>query len=149
MMKKNILIKKTGMIFIISLALLSFQQSSAATAEDKHQQGVSAKCFNKEYRPDIAPCLDTKLAELNQKLALLHSELSKQYIKLNPPGISVAIKSLDNAQKSFFKFRRDECKRIGDAAFGGSGAGDLERACEVDLTYWYINKLKASDISSD
>ena len=43
------------------------------------------------------------------------------------------------------QFRNNECKRIDDSVFGGSGAGDFQLACEVDLTRWRIDWLPATN----
>ena len=75
--------------------------------------------------------LNTILARQNRKL---HHSIQ--------PGSEKAIQSLNLSHSAFITFRDAECRYRYDATLGGSGAGDIMKACQIDPTNWRIKQLQ-------
>ncbi|WP_329911953.1 lysozyme inhibitor LprI family protein [Serratia quinivorans] len=139
--------------FIAAWAITSGRAFSEINA-DKNTSAVfiaSADPLNECYhvtegraRIAVAKCLQDELDAAESGLRITYGKVAQDIKSTGSSGAKVALSSLDKSQKAFEVFRVAECQRIGDAALGGSGAGDFQRACEVRLTRWRIDELKSN-----
>lgn len=85
-------------------------------------------------RTKLAGCLDEKLNAADTQLNTVLLQKKQEITSLNSAGSEEAIRSLNASQSAFITFRDSECRYRYDATFGGSGAGDIMKACQIELT---------------
>lgn len=128
------------------LPIYSFAQSTASKAPDKKGYLSSLdQCYQQigsQPRSLIAGCLRQHLQQADKILQQRYGQLQQTYQQTDSSSKQAAIDGLQQSIKAFDHFRQTECQRIGEAAMGGSGAGDFQLACQVDLTRWRILWLK-------
>lgn len=134
-------------IFLASMFLTHREYTgngNSVISRSKKPASVLDECYKiigDKPRTELAACLTGKLTKEDDRLTAINELIRGNYAQIDSASTDTAIKSLVTSEKSFVQFRHDECKRIGDGALGGSGAGDFQLACEVDLTRWRIDWL--------
>jgi uncharacterized protein YecT (DUF1311 family) len=106
--------------------------------------GALIECTNAtqgQSRQAMQPCLRDRIKDARAKMKSAYEKAERDLKQTGASGAQQAVKSLAESQRIFERFVRAECKREGDAALGGSGAGDFERACEADLLRWRTTML--------
>lgn len=93
-------------------------------------------------RTKIAGCPDAKLNAANTRLNTILAQQKQEITSLHSAGSEKAIQSLNLSHSAFITFRDAECRYRYDATLGGSGAGDIMKACQIDLTNWRIKQLQ-------
>lgn len=127
------------------LGILLFTPFISAHAEDaKPEDGALAQCYAEigtQPRTELAPCLEKLEKQARSELDARLEKLRKDIEETGSAASETALKSLAASEQQFELFRKAECRRVADAAMGGSGAGDFGRACETDLLRWRISRL--------
>lgn len=95
-------------------------------------------------RTALAGCLNAKFQIADKEMGIVYGRIEGELKSTDSAGTQAALASLAESQRAFVTFRQAECQRVGDAAMGGSGAGDFRRACEVRLTLWRIDELESN-----
>lgn len=136
--------KQILFLTVICLGTLSIASPVVAAAAQEKATSALDQCV--EENPDqprsaYSPCLIKKLTDADKKMSIQLIKTRKQLTDTGSSAVKSALKSLASSQKSFLAFRKNECQRVGDAALGGSGAGDFQLGCMVDLTNWRIKQL--------
>ncbi|WP_439271144.1 UmoC family flagellar biogenesis regulator [Pseudochrobactrum sp. HB0163] len=117
---------------------------SASAAETPQQTGALDHCYTiigSKPRTELQGCLQEQQKIADEKLKTQFEKTRRAIEETGSSSVKTAIRSLKKSQKAFLRFRDAECKRIGDAALGGSGAGDMQQGCMIDLTNWRIHQL--------
>ncbi|MET4879017.1 UmoC family flagellar biogenesis regulator [Morganella morganii] len=118
---------------------------SAVTAADEAVSDPLAQCYQiigDAPRTELAGCLDEKLKTADTRMNTVLGQKKQDISSLNSAGSKRAINSLNASQSAFITFRDSECRHRYDATFGGSGAGDIMKACQIELTNWRIKQLQ-------
>lgn len=129
---------------IMGIAGLSISFSAVTMAEEKGLSPLE-ECYQSvgdAPRTKIAGCLDAKLNAANTRLNTILAQQKQEITSLNSAGSEKAIQSLNLSHSAFIAFRDAECRYRYDAALDGSGAGDIMKACQIDLTNWRIKQLQ-------
>lgn len=92
----------------------------------------------------LARCLSDAQNVADKQMRQVYADMVKDLRGIDSSGTSKAVATLKEAQKAFVKFREAECLRVGAAAMGGSGAGDMQTACMIKLTRWRTADLTQS-----
>lgn len=93
-------------------------------------------------RTKIAGYPDAKLNAANTRLNTILAQQKQEITSLHSAGSEKAIQSLNLSHSAFITFCDAECRYRYDATLGGSGAGDIMKACQIDLTNWRIKQLQ-------
>jgi uncharacterized protein YecT (DUF1311 family) len=72
----------------------------------------------------------------------LHKKIVVDIKKLGSSAGPQAIASLRASQNAFERFKAAQCQWIASATMGGTGAGDFQLACTIDLMRGRIQQLK-------
>ncbi|ELX8378731.1 UmoC family flagellar biogenesis regulator [Providencia vermicola] len=131
----NINNMKKTMPIILTTLLLSY--SSMLFAANGNIANSLAQCYQEigdNPRTQIADCLKVKLvvAEKNMNESLLKARESLAAV--DSSATKPALESLATSQKDFIVYRNSECQRQSDTLLGGSGAGDIYLACQIEQT---------------
>lgn len=129
---------------ILGIAGLSISFSAVTMAEEKGLSPLE-QCYQSvgdAPRTKIAGCLDAKLNTANTRLNTILARQKQETASLHSAGSEKAIQSLNLSHSTFITFRDAECRYRYDATLGGSGAGDIMKACQIDLTNWRIKQLQ-------
>lgn len=130
---------------LIVASMLIFPSTVPASATSLQQKTNTLDyCYaviGSKPRVDLKGCLQKQQQIAEKKLNKQFEKTRHSIEETGSYSIKEAISSLKKSQQAFLQFREAECKRVGDAAFGGSGASDMQRACITDLTYWRIRQL--------
>lgn len=129
---------------ILGIAGLSISFSAVTVAEEKGSSPLE-QCYQSvgdAPRTKIAGCLDAKLNTANARLNTILAQQKQEIASLNSAGSEQAIQSLNLSHSTFIAFRDAECRYRYDATLGGSGAGDIMKACQIELTNWWIKQLQ-------
>ncbi|MEQ5119917.1 lysozyme inhibitor LprI family protein [Morganella morganii] len=129
---------------ILGIAGLSTSFSAVTVAEEKGSSPLE-QCYQSvgdAPRTKIAGCLDAKLNTANARLNTILAQQKQEIASLNSAGSEQAIQSLNLSHSTFIAFRDAECRYRYDATLGGSGAGDIMKACQIELTNWRIKQLQ-------
>jgi uncharacterized protein YecT (DUF1311 family) len=122
----------------IALACIGARAEPTVTAE----LNACEAAIGDQPRTAMQGCLVSRLknaeGELQRAYARAHDELKAIDSSATPD----ALKALKASQESFKDFMDKECKRQGAALLGGSGAGDIQLACQVSLTRWRAHALR-------
>lgn len=124
--------------------LLSSGVIPAQAQSTPQEQGALAQCeaqIGSQPRTELASCLDKLEKQAKSELAAKLKKLRKDIKDTGSSASEAALKSLAASERQFEQFRKAECRRVADAAMGGSGAGDFERACKTDLLRWRTSRL--------
>jgi uncharacterized protein YecT (DUF1311 family) len=120
---------RAALIFsFLALAVSSGFASSADALNECNKQIGSAP------RTDLQPCLVKKISQADAEMRQAYSKVEQSLKTIDSASTTQALASLKTSQGAFLRFRQAECKRISDAAMGGSGAGDFLQSCRVNLT---------------
>lgn len=125
----------------IGLAISATAQDSTKPASDS--LGECYKQIGDQSRRALEGCLNGLLSKAQQAMQKTYDRAEEQLKQTGSAGVPAALASLRASQKAFESFRDAECRRVGDAALGGSGSGDFEQSCEVDLTRWRTEQLNS------
>jgi uncharacterized protein YecT (DUF1311 family) len=93
-------------------------------------------------RTAMQGCLDSRLKQAREKMQAAYAQVESELKKIGSSATPDALRALKQSQDSFNSFMHKECRREGAALLGGSGAGDVELACQVDLTHWRTMMLR-------
>ncbi|RUT66949.1 UmoC [Morganella morganii] len=118
---------------------------SAITAAEEIKADPLIQCYQtigNAPRTKLAGCLDEKLNAVNIRLNTVLLQKKQEITSLNSAGSKEAIHSLNISGSAFITFRDAECRYRYDATFGGSGAGDIMKACLIELTEWRVQQLQ-------
>ncbi|HHZ8503804.1 TPA: UmoC family flagellar biogenesis regulator [Morganella morganii] len=129
---------------MLSITGLSISFSAVTAAEEKGLSPLE-QCYQSvgdAPRTKIAGCLDAKLNTANTRLNTILAQQKQEIASLNSAGSEQAIQSLNLSHSAFITFRDAECRYRYDATLGGSGAGDIMKACQIELTNWRIKQLQ-------
>lgn len=129
--------------FLIGLLLSSVIVPAFAQGVQQEQDPL-AQCNAKigsQPRTALAPCLDELQKQAKSELAAKLETLRKEIKDTGSSASETALKSLEASERQFELFRQAECRRVADAAMGGSGAEDFGRACQIELLRWRISRL--------
>jgi len=132
------------MAVIAGVISMSIGFSAVNAAEEKKADPL-AECYQAigdMPRTKLAGCLDKKLSAAETQLNTVLLQKKQKITSLNSAGSEEAIRSLNASQSAFITFRDSECRYRYDATFGGSGAGDIMKACQIELTEWRTQQLQ-------
>jgi len=86
-------------------------------------------------RVELAPCLDRKLDSASQWLERAQQQTLAAMAALEERSAqSGAVAAYESARDAFYRFRDANCSWYAAATGGGTGQGDVYRACLVDTT---------------
>ncbi|EPP1218765.1 UmoC family flagellar biogenesis regulator [Morganella morganii] len=129
---------------ILGIVGLSISFPAVTMAEEKRLSPLE-QCYQSvgdSPRTKIAGCLGAKLNAANTRLNTILAQKKQEIASLHSAGSEKAIQSLNLSHSAFITFRDAECRYRYDATLGGSGAGDIMKACQIDLTNWRIKQLQ-------
>ncbi|MBB5701731.1 hypothetical protein FHS76_001593 [Ochrobactrum daejeonense] len=124
--------------------LLSTPLMSAHAQDAQPDDGALAQCYAEigtQPRTELAPCLEKLEKQARSELDVTLEKLRKDIEETGSSASEAALKSLAASEEQFELFTKAECRRVVDAAMGGSGAEDFGRACTTDLLRWRISRL--------
>lgn len=137
--------KQSLLLSALFILPLTFAVTLPATASAPQQDASTLDhCYaliGAKPRTELANCLQEQQQNAEKELEQQLEKTRRELEETGSSAIKTAIQSLEKSQQAFLQFREAECKRIGDAALGGSGAGDMQQACITDLTHWRIRQL--------
>lgn len=97
--------------------------------------------IGQQPRTALAACLEARQANADDRMNQAYKNVESDLAGIDSSSTAKALRSLRASQDAFIQFRDAECQRQGDAALGGSGAGDMQSACKVTLTRWRAQAL--------
>jgi uncharacterized protein YecT (DUF1311 family) len=126
---------------LLGLIWATFAMTSVAAqvTPPAHEGDALTACYKSvgnQPRTAIAPCLNKKLQAATIQMHEAYGEAGDALRRVDSAGMPAAVASLKASQDLFDHFMRAECQREGDALMGGSGAGDVQLSCQVNLTRW-------------
>jgi uncharacterized protein YecT (DUF1311 family) len=141
-MKKNI----SMIIAATSLAIgTAFAQVPAKTeVTNDAPVGALNECYGTlgdQPRTALQSCLERKTSEASAQMHIAYKKLEAETKEIDSSSTPKALASLLASQQAFEAFKAAQCQWAGDAAMGGSGAGDFVSACNVDLIRWRTKQL--------
>jgi uncharacterized protein YecT (DUF1311 family) len=113
--------------------------NGAAAADGPGALDALAACqaaIGNQPRTAMQGCLKARLKDAGGKMRTAYAQVESGLKKIDSSATPEAVRALKQSQDSFNSFMHKECRRQGAALLGGSGAGDVELACQVDLTHW-------------
>ena len=99
-------------------------------------------------RTALQSCLNSKLLQATAHMHIAYEKTKTVTKKIDSSATAKALVSLRNSQQSFENFKNAQCQWQGDAAMGGSGAGDFIISCKIDLTEWRTGQLSIQNGNS-
>jgi uncharacterized protein YecT (DUF1311 family) len=139
---------RVGIVFIAAsltaLPATAGAATSAAAAPTARTDALTAcqAAIGDQPRIALQGCLNDRLKEARKKMHAAYANVESELKKIDSSATSDALHALTRSQDSFNSFMHKECRRQGAALLGGSGAGDVELACQVDLTQWRTIMLR-------
>ncbi|WP_197513519.1 lysozyme inhibitor LprI family protein [Bordetella bronchialis] len=93
-------------------------------------------------RTAMQACLKAELKKAKDVMRGAYAQVEAGLKQIDSAATPEALHALKHSQDSFNSFLHKECKRQGAAMLGGSGAGDMDLACQVALTQWRTAQLR-------
>ncbi|AOB33581.1 hypothetical protein AKI39_09740 [Bordetella sp. H567] len=118
--------------------------SNASTTQASPATSVLDRCalaIGNQPRTAMQGCLKTQLKKAHDAMRAAYAQVESGLKKIDSAATPDALRALKHSQDSFNSFMHKECRRQGAAMLGGSGAGDMELACQVALTQWRATQL--------
>jgi uncharacterized protein YecT (DUF1311 family) len=122
----------------IALACAGVQAEPSVTAE----LNACEAAIGNEPRTAMQACLSARLKDAQGELKRAYARAHDELKAIDSSATPHALQALKASRESFNAFMDKECKRQGAALLGGSGAGDVELACQVALTRWRADALR-------
>lgn len=122
----------------IALACVGVRAEPAATAE----LNACEAAIGNQPRTAMQACLSSRLKNAQENLQRAYARARDELKAIDSSATPHALHALKASRESFNVFMDKECKRQGAAMLGGSGAGDVELACQVALTRWRADALR-------
>lgn len=119
--------------------------AGASAAEPAPATGVLNACessIGNQPRTAMQGCLKRQLKQAHDTMRAAYTQVESDLKKIDSAATPDALRALKHSQDSFNSFMHKECRRQGAAMLGGSGAGDVELACQVALTQWRAAQLR-------
>jgi uncharacterized protein YecT (DUF1311 family) len=103
-----------------------------------------AECYeHAESRRAVAPCLEQKLAEAEQALQRAYAAGTRSIAELSDvTGRAEVSEAYPVAEEEFLRFRAANCRWYRLRAEPGTGAGDIELDCLVQMTLDRVSELE-------
>lgn len=117
----------------------------ASAAEPSTAAGILNACesaIGNQPRTAVQGCLKTQLKKARDTMRTAYAQVESGLKKIDSAATADALRALKHSQDSFNSFMHKECRRQGAAMLGGSGAGDMELACQVALAQWRTAQLR-------
>jgi uncharacterized protein YecT (DUF1311 family) len=141
-MKGTIL--RTGIAGVAACAAMLWAASGAHAAEPVTSTSVLNTCASSvadQPRTAVHGCLNTALKAAQAQMTAAYGQVESGLKQIDSASTPEALHTLKHSQDSFKSFLHKECRRQGAAMMGGTGAGDMELACQVALTRWRTAQL--------
>ncbi|CAM3554191.1 Lysozyme inhibitor LprI N-terminal domain-containing protein [Bordetella sputigena] len=129
---------------VAACAAMLCAASGAHAAEPVTSSSVLNTCASSvadQPRTAVRGCLNTGLKEAQEQMAAAYAQVESGLKQIDSASTPEALHTLKHSQDGFKSFLHKECKRQGAAMMGGTGAGDMEVACQVALTRWRTAQL--------
>jgi len=106
-------------------------------------------CASSANAPDIDECMAAQFAAVDRELARVYQELLKRIADSNPQQVdrSTVRRRLEEAQRSWTDFRRQDCEGMHRLFQGGSIRNARFHGCMIERTEKRIVELKNWDRS--
>jgi len=86
-------------------------------------------------RIEVGPCLDKKLAEAEAELSAAAQEVGERMMALDRvTGRPLAASAFEESERAFNAFRKRNCAWLSAQVGAGTGAGNVERDCAIEMT---------------
>lgn len=141
---KPTILRTTIACAAMSAALLGVA-AGARAADASTAASVLNTCetaIGTQPRTAMQGCLKTRLKTAQQTMRAAYAQVESGLKKIDSAATPEALRTLKHSQDSFNSFMHKECRRQGAAMLGGSGAGDMELACQVALAQWRTAQLR-------
>jgi heat shock protein HslJ len=94
-------------------------------------------------RIEVGLCLEGKLARATAELSAVAAEVREQMAGLDAAtGRPAAASAFDASQEAFTAFRERNCAWLAAQVGAGTGAGDVQRDCAIEMTRGRISELR-------
>ncbi|ARP91026.1 hypothetical protein CAL14_12605 [Bordetella genomosp. 9] len=119
--------------------LTSLQGTPSAAANELN---ACAKDIGGQPRTALKACLQNRIDVARKAMRQAYATTAAQLKQIDSAATPDAMQALEASQESFDSFMLNECRRQGAALLGGSGAGDVEQACQAALMRWRAAALR-------
>ena len=136
---------RTRCAYAMTFGAMLCAATGAWAAEPSPAAGILNTCesaIGNQPRTAMQGCLKTQLKKAQGTMRAAYTEVEAGLKKIDSAATPEALRALKHSQDSFNSFMHKECKRQGAALLGGSGAGDVDLACQVALTRWRTTQLR-------
>lgn len=104
-----------------------------------------AECYAESAnRVEVGECLNRRFAEADAELSTAVGVVREQMARVDAvTGRQLGTRAFEHSQQTFIDFRAANCAWLAAQMGAGTGAGDVQRACEIRMTRARIEELRS------